>query len=174
MPRPEGTEDLPDAYLIPIKLAGGKVTASLDVVEQTPSRSSLSIWDSRSITLLEGILAQGALDAGIRAKLEPIVKLRQEIGRIDTEIQGKTSTRLELDQRAQEARANLEAIKKDPAAGALRKRLSDRLQQLTKDGDRLGRELVELQTRRTEKKITLEDAMQNLELIPREPLSPKS
>ena len=174
MPRPAGTEDLPDAYLIPIKLAGGAVTASLDVVEQTPSRSSLSIWDSRSITLLEGILAQGTLDRGIRAQLEPIVKLRQEIGRIDTEIQGKTSTRLELDQRAQESRANLEAIKKDPAAGALRKRLSDRLEQFTKDGDRLGRELVELQTRRTEKKITLEDAMQNLELIPREPLSPKS
>ncbi len=173
VPRPSGTEDLPDAYLIPIKLAGGAVTASLDVVEQTPSRSSLSIWDSRSITLLEGILAQGTLDRGIRAKLEPIVKLRQEIGRIDTEIQGKTSTRLELDQRAQESRANLEAIKKDPAAGALRKRLSDRLEQFTKDGDRLGRELVELQTRRTEKKITLEDAMQNLELIPREPLSPK-
>jgi len=102
------------------------------------------------------------------------VKLRQDIGRIDTEIQGKTATRLELDQRAEEARANLEAIKKDPAAGALRKRLSDRLEQFTKDGDRLGRELVELQTRRTEKKITLEDAMQNLELIPREPLSPKS
>ncbi len=174
VPRPAGTEDLPDAYLIPIKLAGGAVTSSLDVVEQTPSRSSLSIWDSRSITLLEGILAQGTLDRGIRAQLEPIVKLRQEIGRIDTEIQGKTSTRVELDQRAQEARANLEAIKKDPAAGALRKRLSDRLEQFTKDGDRLGRELVELQTRRTEKKITLEDAMQNLELIPREPLSPKS
>ena len=174
VPRPAGTEDLPDAYLIPIKLAGGAVTASLDVVEQTPSRSALSIWDSRSITLLEGILAVGTLDRGIRAQLEPIVKLRQDIGRIDTEIQGKTSTRLELDQRAQEARANLEAIKKDPAAGALRKRLSDRLEQFTKDGDRLGRELVELQTRRTEKKITLEDAMQNLELIPREPLSPKS
>jgi hypothetical protein len=173
VPRPAGTEDLPDAYLIPIKLAAGATTAKLEVIEQTPSRSTLSIWDSRSLILLEGILAQGTLDRTIRAKLEPIVKLRQEVGKIDTEIEGKTRTRGELDQRARETRSNLEAIKRDPAAGALRKRLSDRLDQFAKDGDKLGRDLVELQTRRTEKKIALEDILQNLELLPKEPLAPK-
>jgi len=172
VPRPTGTEDLPDAYLIPIKLAAGATTGKLEVIEQTPSRSTLSIWDTRSLMLLEGILAQGTLDRTIRAKLEPIVKLRQEVGKIDTEIEGKTRTRGELDQRAQETRSNLEAIKKDPAAGALRKRLSDRLDQFAKDGDKLGRDLVELQTKRTEKKIALEDIMQNLELMPKEPLAP--
>jgi hypothetical protein len=171
-PRPAGTEDLPDAYLIPITLAANATTAKLEVIEQTPSRSSLSIWDARSLTLLEGILAVGTLDKGIRAKLEPLVKIRQEIGRIDTEIEGKTRTRQELDQRSNETRQNLEAIKKDPAAGPLRKRLSDRLEQFTKDADKLGRELVELQTKRTERKISLEDAMQNLELIPKEPIAP--
>jgi len=173
VPRPEGTEDLPDAYLIKIKLPAKALETKLDVVEQTPSRSTLSIWDSRALVLLEGILAQGNLDAGIRAKLDPIVKLRQEVGRIDTEIDGKTRTRSELDQRANETRANLEAIKKDPAASALRKRLSDRLEQFAKDGDKLGREIVELSTKRTEKKIALEDAMQNLDLSPKQPLSPK-
>ncbi|HWU87117.1 MAG TPA: DUF4139 domain-containing protein [Kofleriaceae bacterium] len=172
-PRPPGTEDLADAYLIPIKLPAKAVEAKLDVVEQTPARSTLSIWDTRSIPLLEGILAQGNLDAAIRAKLAPVVKLRQEIGRIDTEIEGKSRTRGELDQRAQETRANLEAIRKDPAAGDLRRRLSDRLDQFAKDGDKLGRELVELQTRRTEKKVALEDLMQNLDLTPPKPLSPK-
>lgn len=173
VPRPAGTEDLPDAYLIPIQLAAGATSAKLEVVEQTPSRSTLSIWDARSLVLLEGILAVGTLDRGVRAKLEPIVKLRQEIGKIDTEIDGKTRTRGELDQRAQETRANLEAIKKDPAAGALRKRLGERLDQFAKDGDKLGRELVELQTKRTEKKIALEDAMQTLELLPEKPIAPK-
>lgn len=173
VPRPAGTEDLPDAYLIPIELAANATTAKLEVVEQTPSRSVLSIWDHRSLVLLEGILAVGTLDRNVRAKLEPIVKLRQEIGKIDTEIEGKTRTRQELDQRAQETRSNLEAIKRDPAAGALRKRLGDRLEQFAKDGDKLGRELVELQTKRTEKKITLEDAMQMLELLPEKPIAPK-
>lgn len=172
-PRPAGTEDLPDAYLIPVTLTAGASDGKLDVVEQTPSRSALSIWDSRSLVLLEGILAVGSLDRTIRAKLEPLVTLRQEVARIDTQIEGKTRTRQELDQRAQETRANLEAIKKDPAAGALRKRLSERLDQFAKDGDKLGRELVELQTRRTEKKVALEDLMQNLELIPKEPIAPK-
>ncbi|MBL0216762.1 MAG: DUF4139 domain-containing protein [Myxococcales bacterium] len=172
-PRPPATEDLPDAYLIQLKLPAKATETKLDVVEQTPSRSTLSIWESRALVLLEGILAQGNLDAGIRAKLDPIVKLRQEVGRIDTEIEGKTRTRGELDQRANETRANLEAIKKDPAAGALRKRLSDRLEQFAKDGDKLGREIVELSTKRTEKKIALEDAMQNLDLNPKQPLSPK-
>jgi Domain of unknown function (DUF4139) len=172
-PRPPGTEDLADAYMVPIKLPGKATEAKLEVVEQTPARSTLSIWDTRSIMLLEGILAQGNLDAGIRTKLAPVVKLRQEVGRIDTEIEGKRRTRAELDQRAQETRANLEAIKRDPAAGDLRKRLSDRLEQFTKDGDKLGRELVELQTKRTEKKVALEDLMQNLDLTPPKPLSPK-
>jgi hypothetical protein len=172
-PRPPGTEDLADAYMIPIKLPAKATEASLEVVEQTPARSTLSIWDTRTLPLLEGILAQGTLDASIRQKLAPIVKLRQEVGRIDTEIEGKTRTRAELDQRAQETRANLEAIKRDPAAGDLRKRLSDRLDQFAKDGDKLGRDLVELQTRRTEKKVALEDLMQNLDLTPAKPLSPK-
>ncbi len=173
-PRPPGAEDLADAYLIPIKIAGGAAEAKLEVVEQTPSRTTLSIWDARALVLFEGILAQGNLDRGIRQKLEPIVKLRQEVGRIDTEIEGKARTRAELDQRAEETRSNLEAIKRDPAAGALRKRLSDRLEQFAKDGDKLGRDLVELQTKRTEKKVALEDAMQNLELAPAQPLAPKN
>lgn len=172
-PRPANTEDLPDAYLIPIEVAAGATDGKLEVVEQTPSRSELSIWDSRFLTLFEGILAQGNLDPATRAKLQPIVKLRQDVGRIDTEIEGKTRTRGELDQRAQETRQNLEAIKKDPAAGALRKKLSDRLEQFAKDGDKLGRDLVELQTKRTEQKVALEDALQALDLTPREPLAPK-
>lgn len=172
-PRPPGTEDLADAYLIPIKVPAKGVDGKLEVVEQTPSRSTLSIWDSRTLVLFEGILAQGNLDRAIRTKLEPLVKLRQEVGRIDTEIEGKTRTRQELDQRANETRANLEAIKRDPAANALRKRLSDRLEQFAKDGDRLGRELVELQTKRTEKKVALEDAMQALDLQPAQPIAPK-
>ena len=172
-PRPPGTEDLPDAYLIPLKLPAKATDAKIEVVEQTPSRTTLSIWDTRALMLLEGILAQGNLEAGIRGKLDPIVKLRQEVGRIDTEIEGKARTRAELDQRANETRANLEAIKKDPAANALRKRLSDRLEQFAKDGDKLGRDIVELSTKRTEKKIALEDAMQNLDLNPKQPLSPK-
>ena len=113
---------------------------------------------------MESLLISGELSPEGRAKLEPIVKRRQEIGRIDTKIQGLTDQRTELDQRASETRQNLLAIKKDAAANALRARLSERLEQFTQDGDRLGREIVELSSKRLELKIELDDALQNLDL----------
>ncbi len=171
--RPPGTEDLPDAYLIPVTVPPGKAEASLTVVEQTPSRVSLSIWEPRATGLLEKLLLATNLGADARRRLEPIVRLRQEIGRIDTQIEGLKEQRQSLDQRAQETRENLNAIKKDPAATALRKRLSDRLEQFTKEGDSVGRDIVDLQSRRMEKKIELEDLLQNLDLTaPAQPPAP--
>lgn len=162
--RPPGTEDLPDAYLIPIVVPQGRAEASLTVVEQTPSRVSISIWEPRATGLLEKLMLATNLGADARQKLEPVVRLRQEIGRIDTQIEGLQQQRESLDQRASETRENLNALKKDPAAAALRKRLSDRLEQFTKDGDRIGRDIVDLQSKRMEKKIELEDLLQNLDL----------
>lgn len=173
-PRPDGTEDLPDGYLIPIQVPAGKQEGSIKVVEQTPSRMSISIWEGRAIPLLESLMLSTNLVPEARAKLEPIVRLRQEIGRIDTQIEGLAKQRAELDQRAEETRRNLDAIKKDTAAAALRKRLSDRLEQFTKDGDRLGRDIVDLQSKRMEKKIELEDLLQNLDFTAPTPATPSA
>ena len=161
--RPTGTEDLPDGYLIPIQVPAGKQDGTVKVVEQTPSRFSISIWEGRALPLLERLLLSTNITPEARTKLEPIITLRQDIGRIDTQIEGLTEQRQSLDQRAEETRQNLEAIKKDAAGGPLRKRLSDRLEVFTKDGDRVGREIVELQNKRMEKKISLEDLLQNLD-----------
>ena len=49
----------------------------------------------------------------------------------------------ELDRRAQETRSNLEAIKKDPRATSLRAKLSKRLDEFTRDADKIGRQVVE-------------------------------
>lgn len=160
----EGAEELPDAYLIPVKAPPNQTGGSVEVVEQTPSRTTLTIWDSRVSLLLDMVLRLTNLDAAARAKVTPIIALRNEIGRIDTELQGLEAQRIELDQRADETRQNLEAIKKDPRAGDLRGRLSKRLEEFTRDGDKIGRTLVELQSKRLEKKIELEDMLQNLDL----------
>ncbi|MBL8945763.1 MAG: hypothetical protein JNK45_21550, partial [Myxococcales bacterium] len=161
--KPKGTEELPDAYLVPVAVTKAGEEASTTLVEQTPSTTTLSIWDGRALGLLEGLVAQATLTADLRKKLEPVVKLRQEIGRIDTEVEGLKRQQVELDQRANETRENLEAIKKDPAAGSLRAKLNGRLDDFTKDGDRIGRKIVELQSQRLEKKIGLEDLLQTLE-----------
>jgi hypothetical protein len=162
--RPKETEDLMNAYLIPIKVPAGKREGEIKVVEQTPSRMQLTIWDSRSVKLLDTLLVSGGLNPADRAKLEPIVKLRQEIGRMDTEIEGLREQRDSLDQRASETRRSLQAIAKDNAAGALRQKLNKRLEEFTAQADKAGREMVELQSKRLEKKIELEDMLQNFEL----------
>ena len=170
--KPEGTEELPDGYLVPLSIPAGKSEGVIKVVEQTPSRTTLSIWDARAPGLLEQLLVAKDVTPEVRSKLEPIAQLRQEIGRIDTEVDGLKRQQVELDQRAEQTRANLEAIKKDSAAGGLRRKLSQRLEEFTAQADELGRRVVELQSQRLEKKIELEDKLQDLDLRTRAPSKP--
>ena len=117
------------------------------------------------------------MPAEARGKLEPIVKLRQEIGRIDTKVEGLQKQQTELDERSSETRRNLLAIQKDNSAqaAALRRKLQQRLDDYGKDADRIGREIVTLQSERMEKKVALEDLIQNLDLsAPDQPAKPKA
>ena len=162
--RIDGAEELADAYLIPVVVSPGAAAGKLEVVEQTPSTTSLTIWDAQVPELLDAVLKLPKIDPALRKQIEPIVRMRQEIGRIDTEIDGLTRQQVELDQRAAETRSNLEAIKKDPRAGDLRARLGKRLEDFTRDGDKLGRQIVELQSNRLARKIELDDLLQSLDL----------
>jgi hypothetical protein len=161
---PPGTEELSDGYLVPVVIAAGKSEASVEVVEQTPSRTSLSIWDGRAPGLLEQLMVGGDVTPQMRKTLQPIIELRLAIGRIDTEIDGLKRQQVELDQRAEETRRNLEAIKKDPAAATLRRKLNDRLAEFTHEADAIGRKVVELQSQRLETKIELEDMLVDVDL----------
>ena len=169
--RPEGTEDLEGAWLIPVQVPANKTSASVQVVEQTPSKVSIAIWDQRAVELLEKFLAADNLDAAAREKLQPIVDLRREIGRIDTQVDGLRRQQAELEQRAEQTRRNLEAIKKDSAARSLRSRLNKRLDEFSSEADAKGRKIVELESQRLEKKIELEDMIQDLDL--RAPMTPE-
>jgi outer membrane murein-binding lipoprotein Lpp len=161
---PQGTETLPDGYFIPVLVGANQSKASLSVVEQTPSKLSLDIWNDKAPELLRQLLAAPALDAKARAALEPIVAARQDIGRIDTELEGLSAQQDQLDERANQERENLLAIQKDPKAAALRKRLGQRLEELTQKAAELGRKIVELNSQRMERKIDLEDKMRDLDL----------
>ncbi len=159
---PQDLEELPDAYLAPIVVGPGKNEGKVEVVEQTPARSTITIWDGRALKLLDTLLHMPKLDAQSRARLEPVVKLRQQIGRIDTEIDGLKEQERELDSRAEQTRKNLKAIRKDQQAAALRARLSKRLEEFTSQADKIGRRIVELNSRRLELKIELEEQLQDL------------
>ena len=160
--RPGGTEDVANAYLVPVVVPAGKQDGSVRVTEQTPSRMHISIWDSRTTKVLDTLLASKDISPQDRTKLEPLIKLRQDIGRIDTEIDGLRQQRESLDQRASETRRSLISIAKDTAAAALRQKLNKRMDEFTSEADRVGRAIVELQSRRLEKKIEIEDLLQGL------------
>jgi hypothetical protein len=157
-----GVEKLTDAYFVPVMLAAQAREASVSVVEQTPVNTTVSLWDSQAVELLDTLLSTSGLDAATRAKLEPVVQKRREIGRIDTEIEGLHAQKNELDQRVIETRESLRAIQRDPRAGALRKRLGERLDEFLREADAAGRKVVDLQSRRLELKIELEDLLQAL------------
>jgi hypothetical protein len=155
----QGVEELPDAYFVPIDVPANAVTSAVTVVEQTPTRNTISIWDGAAVDLLDTLLTTSSLDAETRKRLQPIVDKRRQIGRIDTEVASLQAQQGELDQRVNEARESLRAIQKDPRAAALRKKLGDRLDQFLRDADSAGRRIVELQSQRLQLKVELEDLL---------------
>jgi hypothetical protein len=81
-----------------------------------------------------------------------------------TQLDGLRHKQSELDYLANETRQNLEAIKKDPAAASLRKKLNTRLEEFASESAKIARELSELQTQRLDKKIELEDKLRDIDL----------
>jgi hypothetical protein len=167
--RPEGTEELPDAFLVPLKVAQGALTGLVELIEQQPTRTTIHILDSNVPLLFERMLATGSLTAEERTKLQPVVDQRREIGRIDTEIAGHRSQQRELDHRGNKTGENLLALEKDksPEAAAMRRDLQQRLDEWTKEGDRLGREIVRLDGKRTQLVVKLDDLLQGLSIADR-------
>ncbi|MCE9576135.1 MAG: DUF4139 domain-containing protein [Deltaproteobacteria bacterium] len=129
--RPAGTEDLPDAYLVRLAIPKGQREGVIKVVEQTPSRSTISIWNAPAVDLLEKLLVDASLGDDTKKKLRPIIDRRRALAKIEEQIAALTEQRNKLDQRAAELRQNLEAIAKNPkAAEAAQVRAYDRPMQL--------------------------------------------
>lgn len=163
-----GTEDLPDGYLIPVVVPAGKKSHKVTVVEQSPRQTTLSIWDRRATKLLNTLMLSTDLKAVDKAKLEPLVRLRQDMGRIDTTIRGLKREKRQYRERANDTQENLYAIERDKslAAAKLRRDLQKRLDDFTKRADKVGLEIAKLNRERLQLKIKLEDALQKLTIQP--------
>ena len=163
-PRPDGTEDLPDGYLVRLVVPAGQREGKLTVVEQTPSRTQISIWNAPAIDLLDRLLVDASIGADTKKKLRPIVDRRREVAKLEEQITGLTAKRNQLDQRANELRANLAAIAKNPAAGEQRAKWTKQLDEFTSDGNKLGAQLADLEAKRLDQKVELENALESFEL----------
>ncbi len=162
--RPEGTEDLPDAYLVKVDVPSGQREGTLTVVEQTPSKSSISIWDKPALGVLEKLLVYTDLTPEAKKKLQPIVDKRREMAKLEEQLYGLTERRNKLDQRSGELRENIRSIEKNTQANAQRQKWTKQLDEFTSEGNKIGVQLAEIEAKRLDKRIELEDLLQDLEL----------
>lgn len=165
-PLPESgeVEVFPDFYRFHFKIPANESRASLDVVEKTPSRFTVSIWDGNAVELLDHALAVENISAAAKRKLTPIIDLRRELASMDTKIRSLSRQRAELERRADQIRRNLKVIEKDRAARDLRKQLTTQLVEISREVDAAGREVVRLRSGRLDMRLKLEKALQNLDL----------
>ena len=162
--RPEGTEDLPDGWHIKVAVPAGQRDGTITIVEQTPSKSSISIWDRPALAVLEKLLIATDLTPEAKKKLAPIVEKRRDIGKIEEQIYGLTEKRDKLDQRADELRESLRSIEKNPQANAQRQKWTKQLDDFVTEGNKIGAQLADLEAKRLDKRIEMEDLLQDLDL----------
>ncbi len=159
------TEDVGDAFLIPIDVKKGAEETKYTIVEQTPVRRSLTIWDGNATTALELFLKNVEdIPSKTRDKLKEILKKRARVGTIDTKLYHLRQKQEELDERMRQTRENLKALKKNKAARALKGRLAKKLEEYSKETDVVARQIVELTNERMELKVALEEALSDLTL----------
>ena len=161
---PAGMEELPDAFLVPIEVAAGKKTGSVELVEQTPAQTTVGIWDSGFLEMIERAMVAEGLSPAERQKLQPIVDLRRQIGKIDSEMDSLRRREDVLNRRIEQHRNNLRRLKdmKGAEAERMRQERAVQLEAFTREGDGIAREILTLEEKREQKVIELEDKLETL------------
>ena len=162
--KPQGLEELKNAYLVPINVAKGKSSGKVEIVEQTPSQVTVRVHDGDFLGMLKRALVAENFSAEERAQLRPLIALRQEIGKLDTQINSLESQEAVLNRRISQHRRNLARLKdmKGPEAAKMRAERAKQLEDFTKKGDALAIEVIKLKEAREQKVIQLEEMLSTL------------
>lgn len=132
---PEGTETLPDAYLLRVPLSPLK-NVQVTVEEARPLERQWLVLSADGERL--SLYVKGSkLPAETQKKMNRIVELRRMLASTDEELHRLREKRQDMIDRAVELRENVKAIEKTPQAENLRKMLLDRLATVTKQSDEL-------------------------------------
>jgi len=166
--RPEGTEDVTGAYLIPVTVPKGSKTASIELVEQTPTKTRIGIWDHGVLPMLQRAMLADNFSAADRAKLEPLIKLRRAIGKIDSQLESLRRRESTLNRRISQHRRNMKRLEKMKGAEAqkMHRERAKQLEAFTKEGDEIARDILKLEEKRAQQVILLEDKLETLSIEP--------
>lgn len=162
--KPQGIEELKNAYLVPISVPKGKSSGKVEIVEQTPSKVTVRVHDGDFLGMLQRALVADNFSAEERAQLRPLLDLRQEIGKLDTQIRSLESREAVLNRRISQHRRNLARLKdmKGAEAARMRAERAKQLEDFTKKGDALAIDVIKLKETREQKVIQLEEMLSTL------------
>jgi hypothetical protein len=157
----EGLEEIGEAYLVPVTVTKGKTTGSVEVIEQTPSQVTIGIYEADFLGMLERALVAENFSAEERAQLKPLIELRREIGKLDTQIDSLRTREDTLNRRIAQHRYNLDRLKdmKGAEAEKMRQERARQLEQFTKDGDLLAQEIIKTEEKKGQLVIQLEEKL---------------
>ena len=117
-----------------------------------------------AIGIIDAIARGGSFAAAAESLHKVPSTISYTVAKLEEQLRGLTQKRDQLDQRANELRQNLQAIAKNPAAGEQRAKWTKQLDEFTSEGNKLGAQLADLEAKRLDGRVELENALENFEL----------
>jgi hypothetical protein len=168
---PAGTEETAGGALVPLD-APARDRGTVVVTTRSPFTVQVELGDEHSAAAIEQYLRDGAAPAATAQSLRDALALRQQIEAGERERNDLEQRRGDLQRGAEETRANLQAIQRNPQAADLRARLTARLGRVATDLDQLTRRIVELDTQVSERRVRLTEAVREVDLDVNRPAPP--
>jgi len=149
--------------LVPIDMKPGASEVSYTVVEQTPVTRTLSIWNGDAVTAVSLVLQDTKdLDPKLRETLSKILEIIGKVGELDVKLTHLQRKKWEIDQRMEQTRENLKALKKNKSAGDLKNKLAKTLADLAKQGEDVTKEIVALTDERSTLSVSVDQMISEL------------
>ena len=162
---PSGMERLGTDLLIPVQVAAGK-SVELVLVESTPIIASVDLRSSDGLQAVEVYLKKPDIDGDLRGSLEAIVAAQRHLASLDDTLATRRAHAEVLRTRVNELAEQLVALRKVGRAQALSGHLAARMRALGDRLDAAAAALSDLETRRLEAGIELDNLVADLSLGP--------
>lgn len=169
---PAGSEEV-DALtvIVPVQLAA-QARTEIEILERSPMTQEVQMLSADARNAVRLYLSGPAVDAAAGPTLRRALEISDTIGTIDADIGRFVTERSQVQTWTFEVQNNLYAIEGVPRAGALRTRLTQRLNDLQKRFDELQTKITDLTARRGELSVELTELLREVDFEVPEPPAP--
>lgn len=161
--RPKQTETMGNDLVVPIEVAAGG-SATLELVESTPITTAIDLRTAPGLKAVAVFLQRDDVDPALRTELAEIVAAHRGVAEIDETLHTRRSHADALRVRVDELSEQLVALRKVGRAQSLSGHLAKRMRVLGDKLDVAAAEISDLETRRLESSIALDNLVADLAL----------